>query len=216
MDCRRAARWAGYVSYSGARGACRFCSEPIVTGLRTGLASVRFATGPKRSMGHFLGAEKEIFLSRDIDDATRAGASVESCRFVVPEVSWSRLGSVLVACKRLRRTRGRSHRWIHISTGPQQCAETYHDPPKFWIQSSLGSPKHYRMRCRRLPDPRPTPRDVQEPISPRKKCAIWTRWLLVPGKNANYLRAPSSRRSGLVGPYTTPPIVNYKYRTSTL
>ena len=26
---------------------------------------------------------------------------------------------------------------------------------------------------------------------------------------------PSSRRSGLVGPYTTPPIVNYKYRTST-
>ena len=112
-----------------------------MTGLRTGLASVRFATGPKRSMGHFLGAEKEIFLSRDIDDATRAGASVESCRFVVPEVSWSRLGSVLVACKRLRRTRGRSHRWIHISTGPQHCADNYHDPPKFWIQSSLGSPK---------------------------------------------------------------------------
>ena len=25
---------------------------------------------------------------------------------------------------------------------------------------------------------------------------------------------PSSRRSGLVGPYTTPPIVNYKYLTS--
>ena len=167
-------------------------------------------------MGHFLGAEKEIFLSRDIDDATRAGASVESCRFVVPEVSWSRLGSVLVACKRLRRTRGRSHRWIHISTGPQQCAETYHDPPKFWIQSSLGSPKHYRMRCRRLPDPRPTPRDVQEPISPRKKCAIWTRWRLVPGKNANYPRAPKNRNSGLVGPHTTPPIFNYKYMTSTL
>ena len=34
-------------------------------------------------------------------------------------------------------------------------------------------------------------------------------------KNANYPRASSSRRSGLVGPHTTPPIVNYKYMTST-
>ena len=93
MDCRRAARWAGYVSHSAARGACRFCSEPIVTGLRTGLASVRFATGPKRSMGHFLGAENRIFLIRDIDDATMAGASVESCQFVVLRSPRSRLGS---------------------------------------------------------------------------------------------------------------------------
>ena len=115
MDCRRAARWAGYVSYSGARGACRFCSEPIVTGLRTGLASVRFATGPKRSMGHFLGAEKEIFLSRDIDDATRAGASVESCRFVVLRYPGGRFRSVVDVGKRLHRTRGGFHRCIHIS-----------------------------------------------------------------------------------------------------
>ena len=115
------------------------------------------------------GPKKLIFLIREIDDAAMAGASVESCRFVVPEVSWSRLGSVLVACKRLRRTRGRSHRWIHISTGPQQCAETYHDPPKFWIQSSLGSPKHYRMRCTRLSHPRPIPEGVREPICIRKK-----------------------------------------------
>ena len=35
-------------------------------------------------------------------------------------------------------------------------------------------------------------------------------------KIRNYPRAPSSRRSGLVGPHTTPPIVNYKYMTSTL
>ena len=27
---------------------------------------------------------------------------------------------------------------------------------------------------------------------------------------------PQNRRSGLVGPHTTPPIVNYKYMTSTL
>ena len=74
----------------------------------------------------------------------------------------------------------------------------------------------WRKRCRRFPTTRPTPRGLQEPICPRKKCVIWTRWHLVPGKNANYLRAPSSRRSGLVGLYTTPPIVNYKYMTSTL
>ena len=42
------------------------------------------------------------------------------------------------------------------------------------------------MRYRRLPTTGPTPRDLQEPIYPRKKCAIWTRWRLVPGKNVNY------------------------------
>ena len=35
-------------------------------------------------------------------------------------------------------------------------------------------------------------------------------------KNVKYPRPPSSRRSGLVGPYATPPVVNYEYRTSTL
>ena len=123
----------------------------------------------KETNGTLTGGRKRIFLIRDIDDATRAGASVESCRFVVPEVSWSRLGSVLVACKRLRRTRGRSHRWIHISTGPQHCADNYHDPPKFWIQSSLESTKNRRMRSRRLPDPRPIPEGAREPICIHKK-----------------------------------------------
>ena len=36
-----------------------------------------------------------------------------------------------------------------------------------------------------------------------------------PRQIRNYPRAPSSRHSGLVGPHTTPPIVNYKYMTST-
>ena len=71
---------------------------------------------------------------------------------------------------------------------------------------AFGGPKNRRMRCRRLPTTRPTPRGLQEPICPRKKCAIWTRWRPVPVKNVNYPRAPSSRRSGLVGPHTTPPI----------
>ena len=34
-------------------------------------------------MGHLLGAEKNNFLMREIDDATMTGASVESCQFVV-------------------------------------------------------------------------------------------------------------------------------------
>ena len=83
-----------------------------------------------------------IFLICDIDDAARAGALVDSCRFVVLEVARRALGSVLDVGKRRRRMRGRFHRWMQIKTGPQQCAETYHDPPKFSIQSSLESPKN--------------------------------------------------------------------------
>jgi len=80
---------------------------------------------------------------------------------------------------------------------------------------ALGGPKRRRMRRKRLPTTRPTPRGLQEPICPHKKCVIWARWRPVPVKNANYPRPPSSRRSGLVGPHTTPAIVNYKYMTST-
>ena len=36
------------------------------------------------------------------------------------------------------------------------------------------------MRYRRLPTTKPTPRDLQGPFCPRKKCAIWTRWRPVP------------------------------------
>ena len=143
-------------------------------------------------------------------------APVETCQSVALRFPWGRLGSVQYTRNRLRRMRGRFDQWIQIKTGPQQCAETYHDPPKFWIQSSLGSPENRRLRSRGSPDLGPIPEGVQEPICIRKQCAIWARWRPVPAKNVNYPRAPSSRRSGLVGPHTTPPIVNYKYMTSTL
>ena len=120
-------------------------------------------------MGRLLGDENVIFLIRDFDDATRAAASLESCRFVVLEVARRALGSVLDVGKRRRRMRGRSHRWMQIKTGPQQCADNYHDPPKFSIQSSLERTKHRRMRSRRPPDPRPIPERVREPIYIRKK-----------------------------------------------
>ena len=162
------------------------------------------------------GAKKIIFLIRDIDDAAMAAAPVESCQFVVPRPPRDRLGSLLDMCNRLRRMRGRSHRCIHISKVLCAPAVTLdHDPPKISIQSSLGSSKYGRMRRRRLPDPRPIPEGVQEPICPRKKCAIWTRWRPVPVKNVKYPRPPRNRNSGLVGPHTTPAIVNYKYTAST-
>ena len=79
----------------------------------------------------------------------------------------------------------------------------------------LGGPQDRRMRCRRLPTTRPTSGGLQEPICPHKKCLIWTRWRPVSRQNVNYQRAPKNRNSGLVGPHTTPPIVNYKYMSST-
>ena len=135
-------------------------------------------------MGHFLGAKKLIFLIRDIDDAAMAGASVESCRFVVLRSPRGRLGSELDVGSRLRRMRGRFDPCIHISkvlfffgvldltfenNPPLRYASIGHDLPKFWIQSSLESTKHRRMRCRRLPDPRPIPERAPKPICIRKK-----------------------------------------------
>ena len=54
----------------------------------------------------YWGAKKFNFLIRDIDDATMAGASVETYRFVVLRSPRGRLGSVLDVRNRLRRMRG--------------------------------------------------------------------------------------------------------------
>ena len=54
-------------------------------------------------------------MVRGADDATMAGASMESCRFVVLRSPRGRLGSELDMGNRLPRMRGRSHRCIHIS-----------------------------------------------------------------------------------------------------
>ena len=53
--------------------------------------------------------------------------------------------------------------------GPQAHLPKSYQSYQFWIQSSLGSTKHRCMRPRRLPDPRPTPRELREPIYIRKK-----------------------------------------------
>ena len=101
------------------------------------------------------------------------------------------------------------------STGPQLDIGLEHKSDNFSIQCSLGSPKNRRMRSRGSPDLRPIPERVRESIYVRKKYVIWTRWRPVPVKNVNYPRPPRNRTSGLVGPHTTPAIVNYKYMDST-
>ena len=120
-------------------------------------------------MDTYWGPKKLIFLSRDIDDATMTAAPVEFCQFVVLRSPRGRLGSVLDMGSRLRRMRGRFHRWIHVSTGPLRSTALDHDLPKISIQSPLGSSKYGRMRRRRLLDPRPIPEGVREPICIRKK-----------------------------------------------
>ena len=169
--------------------------------------------GQRDQWDTYWGAKKIIFLIRDIDGPTMTAAPVESCRFVARRSPWGRFGSAVVACKRLHRTRRRLQ---HILANSLSIATHLSMNYLAMASRALGGPKRRRMRYRRLPTTRPTPRGLQEPICPRKKCAIWARWRPVPGKNVNYPRAPSSRRSGLVGSHTTPPIVNYKYMTSTL
>ena len=141
-----------------------------------------------------------------------AAAPVEICQFVVPRSLGGRLGSYLYMVSRLHRMR---RRFEGLSANSLNTGA--HKTMNYLAMASraLGGPERRRMRRRRLPTTRPTPRDVQEPICARKKCAIWTRWRPVPVKNVNYPRPPRNRTSGLVGPHTTPPIVNYKYLTST-
>ena len=95
-------------------------------------------------------------------------ASMESCRFAVRRSPGGRFWSVVDVGNRLQRMRGGFHRCIHISKVLCALFALDHDLPKISIQSSLGSSKYGRMRSRRLPDPRPIPEGVREPIYIRK------------------------------------------------
>ena len=139
-------------------------------------------------MGHLLGGEKGNFLIRgSCHDGAVAAAPVESCRSVVPRSPRSHLGSVVDVRNRLHRVRCR---FQHISANSLISAAHKTMNSLALASRALGGPQDRRMRCSRLPTNRPTPRGLQEPISPRKKCAIWTRWRPVPVKNVNFFRAP--------------------------
>ena len=98
-----------------------------------------------------------------------AGASVESYQFVALRSPRGRLGSELDTFNRLRRMCRRFQRQVHLAKMHLSTFRSAMVCQKFWIQSSLESPKHCRMRRKRLPDPRPIPEGVQEPNCIRKK-----------------------------------------------
>ena len=159
------------------------------------------------------GRKRIFFNSRLMPRGAVVAAPVESCQSVVLRSPWGRLGSGLYMVSRLHRMR---HRIQHILANSLSIATHLSMNYLAMASRALGGPQARRMRYRRLPTTRPTSRGLQEPICPRKKCAIWARWRPVPVKNVNYPRAPSSRRSGLVGPHATPAIVDYECTTSTL
>ena len=117
----------------------------------------------------YWGAKKIIFFIREIDDAAMAAASMESCRFVVLRSPWGRF---LVVSGRVQSPTPRARPLPASDTSAQDASQArclHHKMPSFSIQSSLESPKCWRMRRRRLPDPRPIPEGVWEPIYIRKK-----------------------------------------------
>ena len=118
---------------------------------------------------------------------SKVAAPVESCQSLPQTSPWGRLGSGLYMVSRLHRMR---RRFQHILANSLNMAT--HSSMNYLAMASraLGGPQVRRMRYRRLPTTRPTPRGLQEPIYPRKKCVIWTRWRPVPVKNVNYPRPP--------------------------
>ena len=165
-------------------------------------------------MGHVLGAEKINFLIRIADGRSHHGG--RGCGILSIPAGEVSLGSPRVVTLHVQTlTPYAPPLPAYFGQFSQHCNPFKHELLANDFQSSR-LPHRWRMRYRRLPATRSDPERAREPISPRKKCVIWTRWRPVPVKNVNYPRAPSSRRSGLVGSHTTLPIVNYKYMTSTL
>ena len=131
------------------------------------LSIVRFAHGPNRSMGHVLGAEKDLFLIRGRRcPMVLAAAAAETCQSLPKRSPWGRLGSVLDTCKRLHRTRRR----FQPSSATSLSAAT-HKTMNYLAMASraLGGPQDRRMRSRGSPDLRPIPERVRGPIYIRKK-----------------------------------------------
>ena len=158
----------------------------------------------------YWGAKIFFFLIRDIDDDGRVDGILSICD---PEVSQ---GPLLVGSRRAQAPTARAPPLPSVCTYQAKVLNTLINlspsPPSF-NPERLQAPA---MRPRRLPDLRITPRGRPGADIHPKKVNNLAPMALRPRQIRNYPRAPSSRRSGLVGPHTTPAIVNYKYRTSTL
>ena len=136
----------------------------------------------------YRGPKKVFFyIAATVQPRSMADAPVESGPFVARRSPGDRLGSYVYMVSRLHRMR---RRFEGLSANSLNTPS--HSSMNYLAMTSraLGGPKRRRMRRRRLPTTRPTPRDLQELICPRKKCAVWTRWRPVPVKNVNFSRAP--------------------------
>ena len=125
----------------------------------------------------YWGRKRKFFNSRrQCRPWSMAAAPVESCQSLSKRCPWGRLGPVLYTCKRLRRIRRRfDHFWSNSLNCPRRFSR-FSRGLLPGLSESTRPPHRRRMRYRRRPTTRPTPRDRQEPICPRKKCAIWARW----------------------------------------
>ena len=145
-----------------------------------------------------------------------AAAPVESCQSLPKRCPWGRLGSVLYTCTRLHRIRRRfKHFWSISLSRPQRNSNFYAFVASRALREHLAAAStayaaqaltHYQTYPVRPPGADLPPQKVNnlDPMAPR------------PRQKRQSPEGPRSRRSGLVGPHTTPPIVNYKYMTSTL
>ena len=119
--------------------------------------------------------------------------------------------------KRLHRTRGRIHRMDAAkSNSLSQTSGQSPSPPSFRSRALWRAPRNGACGVGDYPTPDLSRRESGSRSAPEKSVQFGPDGAPSPVKNVNYPRAPSSRRSGLVGPHTTPPIVNYEYMTSTL
>ena len=97
------------------------------------LSTFRFATGPKRSMGHLLGAKNSFAVRRRTRLQGGCAGLILSKRS-----PWGRLGSVLYTCKRLRRRRRRfEHFW------PISLNKSAHWTMNSLALASRASREHY-------------------------------------------------------------------------
>ena len=145
----------------------------------------------KEINGTRIGGRKRNFVNsrRRGGRGHRAAAPAESCQSLSKRCPWGRLGSVRYTCNRLHRTR---RRFQHISANSLISAG--HKTMNYLAMASraLGAPKGRRMRYRRLPTNGPTPRGLQEPIYPRKKCKICLLYTSPSPRDGLLPRMPSS------------------------
>ena len=109
-----AAVWLAFVAVNGVCMHCAMRQDLFLKIQETRHAAVCVSFGSlmvhRQQWDTSWGAKKFNFLIRDIDDATMAAASMESCRFVVLRSPRGHLGSELDMGSRLRRMRGRFDR----------------------------------------------------------------------------------------------------------